>query len=156
MAARGRLGKAFGLLTAALGSLLLVSSFSSAGGSGKQAFHKGTYEKGKLHVNLYRGAAVPLELSVIPTPDNCNNHIDLDLKWDEEKNEVTVHLKGKNVLEPFPDVDRTPGVNFKPNPHFPEPEDIVDGRYQPLDRHERALAELLLRPKHTGLDGERT
>lgn len=90
---------------------------------------KGNYEKGSLRLDLNRGAAVPLELTVIDTP-SPDGSIELKLDWDEEENEVRVRLHGKNVLERYPDVDRVPGVNFLENPWFPEPEDIVDGRYQ--------------------------
>ena len=44
---------------------------------------------------------------------------------------MDVRLTGPpGSLEPFPDVERTAGVNYFPNPFFPEPEDYQDGRYQ--------------------------
>lgn len=90
----------------------------------------GDSEKGWMRLPLRRGAAVPLELMVIATPNDCENTLYLDLSWDKERNIVEVHLQGEGVLEPFPDVDRTLGVDFFPNDFLPEPEDIVDGRYQ--------------------------
>ncbi len=135
MKAVGRLRRLGGAIRYTVGAATAIGAFAfmvgdvdATGAGGPKA--KGTYEKGKLEVELYRGAAQPLELVVIPTPNDCNGHIDLKMEWDEEENEVTVKLKGKNVLEPYPDVDRTVGVDFKPNPWFPEPEDITDGRYQ--------------------------
>ena len=104
----------------------VAPTFASGTSSAKL---KGDYEKGELEIKLRRGAAVPLELSVIPTP-SPNGAIDLEMEWDEEDNEVKVKLKGKKVLTRFPDVDRVPGVNFIENPWFPEPEDIENGRYQ--------------------------
>jgi len=128
----GRVGRAIrygvGAIAAASSFALLLGNVAATNGPTVQS--KGTYEKGKLEIPLYRGAAQPLELAVIPTPNNCQGHVDLKLEWDEEENWVKVKLKGDNVLERFPDIDRTPGLNFNPNPWFPEPEDIVDGRYQ--------------------------
>ncbi len=91
---------------------------------------KGNLERGTLTAELYRGAAVPDELLVVDLPGNCENHLDLTLKWNKAANLVTVKLKGQNVLEPYPDVTRTEDVNYFPNPFWPEPKDIVDGRYQ--------------------------
>ncbi len=90
----------------------------------------GDHEKGALVIPLRRGAAVPLELTVIATPNDCANEMYLELSWDKEADIVNLHLSGEGVLEPFPDVDRIPGVSFFPNPHLPEQEDIEDGRYQ--------------------------
>ena len=79
---------------------------------------------------LYRGTAVPFELTTIATPNDCANPLDMTLKWDAEENDVTVKLKGKAALEQYPDIQRTEGVDFFPNDFHPELEDIEDGRYQ--------------------------
>lgn len=112
---------------AATAASVSVASYLRAG---EVAFSLGTYDRGTMTVPLYRGAAVPFELTVIATPDNCAGTLTLTLSWDEEENWVRLHLTGTNVLEPHPSVDRTEGVNYLPNPFWPEPEDIVDGRYQ--------------------------
>lgn len=93
-------------------------------------FSKGNLEKGQLHLPLYRGNALPFELTVPATPNDCANHLDLTMKWDAAANEVEVKLKGKQALEPHPSISRTEGVDFFPNPFNPEIEDVVDGRYQ--------------------------
>ena len=87
-------------------------------------------ERGALHVQLHRGGFVPLETSVIATPNDCAAHLDLDLAWDQNKDRVRVRLRGRRALPRLPDVDRTADVDFSPNPQFPEPEDIQAGRYQ--------------------------
>ena len=108
----------------------LVASVAIAQPKDLGPYGKGNAQEGELHVELYRGAAVPFELMVIATPNDCRSHLELDIKWSEKANKVKVHLHGKDALERYPDVDRTQGVDFFPNPFFPEPEDIVDGRYQ--------------------------
>jgi hypothetical protein len=81
-------------------------------------------------VPLYRGAATAFELTVIATPNGCTTHPVVDLDWSEEENVVNVHLHGKGVLQQFPSVSRTEGVDFFPNPFWPETKDFVGGRYQ--------------------------
>lgn len=94
-------------------------------------YGKGDIEKGELSVELFRGAAVPFELMVVPTPCDCAGHLELEIEWDASDNEVEIELEGDHgSLEAFPDVDRTAGVNWEFNPFFADPEDIVDGRYQ--------------------------
>lgn len=56
--------------------------------------------------------------------------MDFEIAWDESANEVTMHLTGDGALEPYPDVERTAGVDYFPNQFFSEPEDYQDGRYQ--------------------------
>ena len=90
---------------------------------------KGNVDKGELRVELYRGGAVPLELTVAATRD-CDAHLELDMKWDAAENTVRIKLTGENALDRFPDLQRTEGVDFFPNAFIPEPEDIDDGRYQ--------------------------
>lgn len=90
----------------------------------------GTVEKGFLEIQLNRGNAVPFELTVLKTPGNCQNCMNLRIKWDAEKNLVEASLQGRGVLEAFPSVNRTLGENYYPNSFLPEPEDYDDGRYQ--------------------------
>lgn len=110
-------------------SALLIGTVGLASGGSSTPYLKGTYEKGALSIPLYRGAAVPLELTVMKTPD-VDAHVDLSIKWDEKDNWVKVKLKGKGVFEPYPTVTRTEGVDWLPNPFFPEPKDVHNGRYQ--------------------------
>lgn len=92
---------------------------------------KGDLDKGELEIELYRGVAVPFELSVVETPGNCEGEIDLKIKWDADDNEVKVRMTSdNNTLEPHPNVDRTFGVDYLPNQFFEEPEDVLNGRYQ--------------------------
>ncbi|MCH9688891.1 MAG: hypothetical protein K0V04_46085, partial [Deltaproteobacteria bacterium] len=107
-----------------------LASTSSFAGPPDVPFGKGTVSKGKFTAELYRGAAVPFELTVFATPNDCQGHMDLQIAWNEANNRVVLDLQSDGALEPFPDVDRTEGVNFLPNPFFPEPIDFVDGRYQ--------------------------
>ena len=86
--------------------------------------------KGEFRTNLYRGAAAPYEITVLETPCNCQGSLELTIKWDEDDDEVKVKLRGDHALERYPDVERTLGVDYFPNPFFPEPEDYEDGRYQ--------------------------
>ncbi|MCA9693102.1 MAG: hypothetical protein KC636_26130 [Myxococcales bacterium] len=93
-------------------------------------YSKGTIAKGEMKVPLFRGTAVPFELTVPATPNNCENPLELAIKWDAEDNEVKVHLTGEGALEPYPDYFREEGVNYFPNPFHPESKDVIDGRYQ--------------------------
>ncbi len=90
----------------------------------------GTPELGIMTLPLYRGGAVPDEFVVLATPGNCQRSVQVTYTWNEQQNWVKVHLKGKKVLERFPSVERTEGVDYFPNPFWPEPEDFEDGRYQ--------------------------
>jgi hypothetical protein len=116
--------------------LMVVAGLLAAGPDAQAAppkdgaVGKGTLEKGSIDLQLYRGAVVPFEITVIATPNECNSHLDLNISWDESKNEVRLRMRGKNALEQYPSIDRTLGENYLPNPHFPEPEDFDDGRYQ--------------------------
>lgn len=111
--------------------LFLLAAPTEADAAQSIPYGKGTTEKGKIVQNLYRGAAVPFELSIPPLPQSCGGEVELTLEWNEKANWVKVKLRSdKNTLVPFPDVDRTEGVNYFPNAFYPEPEDIEDGRYQ--------------------------
>ncbi len=89
----------------------------------------GDVDRGYMRSELYRGATVPDEILVAATPGNCRNHMNVEIAWDEGRNEVKVRLTGRNVLDPHPTIDRTEGVDYFPNPWWPEAEDVVDGRY---------------------------
>lgn len=117
-----------GWAVAVCGLAVAVGPLAGAAPNARQS--QGLLQKGKLHVDLHRGAVVPLEATVIKTPNNCAGSLGLDIEWDEAKDRVTVKLRGSEVLTPYPDVNRSKGVDFITNPHFPEPVDIVDGRYQ--------------------------
>src|SRR5262245_22173681 len=106
-----------------LGSTGLADQHLSPSGSG-------TFHKGEIHFPLIRGAAMQPEVTVVPLPGNCERHVDMTVRWSEEEDLVTVKLKGKGVLEQFPNVTRTLGVNFFPNPFWPEAQSFVGGRYQ--------------------------
>ena len=90
----------------------------------------GDTHDGGLVLGLHRGGVVPPELTVMPTRNDCQSHLDLRLEWDEADDVVTLELTGDDALDPHPDVDRTEGIDYFPNPFYPEPEDISDGRYQ--------------------------
>jgi hypothetical protein len=89
----------------------------------------GDVDRGYVRTELYRGASVPDEIVVAATPGNCENNLDLEIAWDEGENEVRVRLRGQNALDPHPTITRTEGVDFFPNPWWPEAKDVVDGRY---------------------------
>jgi hypothetical protein len=110
-------------------ALLLTGSIALAGESTIPR-GRGTFQEGAIEINLRRGAGVPMEFNVIATPDGCANEMVLDLTWSEEDDDVTAHIVGHHVLVPHPTLTRTEGVDFFPNPFFPQPKDIVDGRYQ--------------------------
>jgi hypothetical protein len=96
----------------------------------RQAEGEGTTERGSITVPLNRGGIAPFELTVAATPNGCTTHPDVTIDWDQAENTVHLHLFGKGVLTPHPTVLRTLGVDFTPNQFFPEPQNVVDGRYQ--------------------------
>lgn len=109
----------------------LIAGPVNAGEPQCTTYGTGTIEKGEISVELFRGAAVPFELMVMPTPNGCSNSLQLTIDWDADDNEVEVELEGNaGSLEQYPDVDRTEGVDWIPNPFFVDPVDFVDGRYQ--------------------------
>jgi hypothetical protein len=118
------------LLAPLLGTAGVLFGTAVTAGQPKPPSLKGTHEKGTLETILHRGANVPDEIYLIPTPNNCEGHVNMKITWDEEKNFVRLELKGQNALYPNPSVDRTEGVNYFPNPFWPEPEDFTNGRYQ--------------------------
>lgn len=121
-----------GLMTGAAlaGAALALGPTNEADASlSNVEFSLGDASKGLLTMPLYRAGIVPDEFLVLATPGNCQRSVQVTLGWDEEENWVRVHIKGKGVLERFPSVDRTEGVDFFTNPFWPEPEDFDDGRY---------------------------
>lgn len=128
---RSRRRRALGLGLLLVGLVTAGSvSFASYYNTNDLSFSFGTYDRGHMSVPLYRGVAVPFELTVIATPNDCGGSMKASLTWSEEENWVRVHITGKAALEPHPDVVRTEGVNYFPNPFWPEQKDIHDGRYQ--------------------------
>ena len=93
------------------------------------AFSLGNTEQGVMSFTLRRGALVPPEFMVYTTPD-CDGELRVQINWNEDRNKVRLRVWGRNAVHPHPNLDRTPGVDYFPNPFFPEPEDITDGRYQ--------------------------
>jgi hypothetical protein len=92
-------------------------------------FLVGDVDRGYLRTELYRGASVPDELLILATPNNCSRDLTLEIAWDEGENEVNLKLTGKGALEPRPNVVRTEGVDYHPNPWWPEAKDIENGKY---------------------------
>ena len=112
-------------------TFICLTIASAAPAESEEPFSVGDHETGSLTLNLYRGGAVPFELTVIATPNNCQGNLTLRLSWSKKLNRVQVRLTGEpGSLERFPDVDRTEGVDYFPIPWWPQDEDIVDGRYQ--------------------------
>ncbi len=123
--------------TAATASAGLVAALA-LGSSPSHAHRPGTVVqasagdtgRGFMTLPLWRGAAVPDEFLVKATPGNCRRHIQATYIWDESANWVRLRLRGHGVLEALPSIERTEGVDYFPNPFWPEPEDFEDGRYQ--------------------------
>ena len=89
----------------------------------------GTFHKGSLTMTLHRGGAFPFEAFLPALPSNCEGEMTITLAWDEQANQVHARLQGQHVLVPHMSIRRTLGVDFFPNPIWPEPKDISDGRY---------------------------
>lgn len=108
------------------------SSHRRAGNPGSaQSQGRGNLDAGEMVVPLRRGAVQPFELTVIETPNDCESELTLRIKWSRADNQVYLTLTGPpSSLEAHPRIERTEGVNFEPNPFFPEQKDIADGRYQ--------------------------
>lgn len=87
-------------------------------------------DKGRMVVELHRGAEVPYEVTLIKTGSNCDASVKADLRWDRAKNTLKVHLTGKRALFPNPTVERVEGVSWFPNKFIPEKQSYTDGRYQ--------------------------
>jgi hypothetical protein len=87
-------------------------------------------EKGNMVIPLYRGAINPFEITIAQQPNNCANHPDVKIKWDEDANTVHVRLTGTGVVYRNPVIHRTLGVDYFPNQWFAEPQNIEGGRYQ--------------------------
>lgn len=119
------------------GGIAVVAGALSVGTAGhadspprKIQASSGTAEAGFLTVPLYRGAAVPDEFTVIATPQNCRGSIQATYTWNEQENWMRLNLKGKGVLQQYPSIHRTEGVDYFPNPFWPEQKDFDNGRYQ--------------------------
>jgi hypothetical protein len=108
-----------------LGSIGLADSVAKPGGTSAGDVHEGV-----MHIPLVWSAALQPESVSLAVPGNCEGSIDMDLRWSEEDDTVKLHLKGKHVLDPHPTVTRTQGVDFFPNPFWPEAQSFTNGRYQ--------------------------
>lgn len=120
---RRLLGTALAIGALLLGSVVLAES-------PVQPHSQGTYDKGSLTVSLHRGGAVAFETFLPKLPSNCEGELVLNISWDEEQNWVKLHLTGQHVLQQYPSIHRTEGVNFFPNAIWPEQQSFDHGRYQ--------------------------
>jgi hypothetical protein len=114
--------------TAALGLALLPGPPGFADSSARPS-SSGTFHKGSLTLPLRRGGATPFEAFLPALPSGCEAEMTITLAWDEQANRVHARLRGKHVLVPHPTLRRTLGVDFFPNPIWPEPKDFSNGRY---------------------------
>jgi hypothetical protein len=89
----------------------------------------GDHHKGSLALTLRRGSDPPFETFLPTLMSNCQGEVALNLSWNEDENWVNIKLKGEHVLQPNPSITRTEGVNFLPNPFFPEEQSYTNGRY---------------------------
>ena len=125
-----RSARAVGTACALVSSTFLFGSICLADSAYEEGTSSGDVHKGRMHVPLRWNVSLPPETFSPVVPGNCQNTIDLSLKWDEDHDFVKVRLQGKNVLTPHPTVLRTAGVDFFPNAFWPEQEDVIGGRYQ--------------------------
>jgi hypothetical protein len=89
----------------------------------------GDSSRGFMSMPIYRAGATPDEFLVLKTPGDCQRSVQVTMAWNEEDNWVRIHLKGKGVLEPYPTVTRTEGVDFFSNQFWPEAQSFENGRY---------------------------
>jgi hypothetical protein len=116
-------------LAIALGLVALMLGSTGLADAPVRPRSAGNFQRGSLSLVLRRGASIPFETFLPALPSNCEGEILLNLSWDEEENWVNLKLKGEHVLDPHPSVHRTVGVNYFPNPFFPERVSYDDGRY---------------------------
>jgi hypothetical protein len=116
------------LFTGALGLAMLPGSPGFADSPARPR-SSGTFHSGSLTVPLRRGAATPFEAFLPALPSNCAAEMTITLTWNERANQVHARLTGRHVLVPHPTIRRTQGVDFFPNPLWPEQKDISNGRY---------------------------
>lgn len=88
-------------------------------------------DRGALLSPLFRGTAAGIEDYVFTPPDgDCKNARGvLRIDWDKAANTVRYQLKLKKVPV-RPEVHRTLGVDFFPDPYHPAPKDFVNGGYR--------------------------
>jgi hypothetical protein len=115
-------GRRTGYALALVAGSLLASMTVFADSPQGQAEGEGTTERGSITVPLNRGGIAPFELTVAATPNNCTTHPVVTIDWVQSENTVHLHLLGQGVLTPHPTVMRTLGVDYTPNPFFPEPQ----------------------------------
>lgn len=116
-------------LTAMCGGVAVATTGFVEASAPYEAFGTGNLEKGRMDVPLYRGVAVPYELTVVRTLKPHGEML-VSLEWDKETNDVKVHLQGDGTLEYRPSVRREEGVTYFPNPVWPEQKDYDNARYQ--------------------------
>lgn len=92
MLPRGRYLYAVGIS----GFLLVLGTLSVAGPHvGPRA--SGDHHKGSFKVPLFRGFAVQPEGTVLELPNNCEREMQLEVRWNEENNQVTVKSDAARV-----------------------------------------------------------
>lgn len=122
--------RVLGPTSALLVSSLLFGSICLADQAYTEGKSYGDVHEGKMTLPLRWSAALSPETLSVAVPGNCEGTINLTMTWDEEEDWLKIRLQGENVLTPHPVIHRTPGVDFFPNPFWPEAEDILGGRYQ--------------------------
>ena len=127
---RPTIGAMVGLAALVLLATAIGSEGHATGVPKKVQFSIGDAGRGIMTLPIYRGGSLPDEFLLLPTPGNCGRSVQVTYVWDEAENSMRLRLQGKGVLEPYPDVDRTEGVDFFTNPFWPEAIDFEDGRYQ--------------------------
>lgn len=116
------------IFTVALGLAMLPGPLGLADPPARPG-SSGTPHKGSLTTPLRRGGATPFEAFLPALPSGCQAEMTITLAWDEQDNRVHARLRGKHVLVPHPTIQRTLGVDFFPNPIWPEQKDFRNGRY---------------------------
>lgn len=86
-------------------------------------------DKGKLELELYRGAVADPEETTLATPNACRGRVDLSVEWDSSQDRVKLRLRGKNVLTPNSDANRS-DKHYRYNSYAPEPQHVEGGQYR--------------------------
>ncbi|HRI65645.1 MAG TPA: hypothetical protein PK156_15465 [Polyangium sp.] len=92
---------------------------------------KGDDDHGSLYTPLWRGANAALEDYVYAPPDgDCRNvKGTVRVDWDREQDTVHFMIKMRGMPN-NPTIDRTPNVNYWPNPFHNPPEDFLVTGYR--------------------------
>ena len=116
----------------------------------------GDEARGALVSPMFRGAAAGIEDYVFTPPDgDCANARGVfRIDWDEQANTVRYQLKFKQVPV-RPEVRRTEGVDFFPNPFHRRAQGLQERRLSLLDHLRLGGGQrLLLRRRHPALRGQ--